>query len=161
MRLSSDQQDTLAGLLAEELSEASRLQDILQREFTALGGDDPEQIGAISKEKLAQMQRLAQQLSKRDSFLKEIGLPNGTEGTDRLLRGLPPDGKLAKQWAELRKSGEQLKKQNEINGNIVTVSQRQVRQALDVLSGKTGSPQTYGREGETRSTAQQNSLAKA
>jgi flagella synthesis protein FlgN len=161
MRLSSDQRNRLAAMLAAELSESSRLQEILQREFDILGKDDPDKIGAISKEKLAQMQQLAQRLTERDAFLNELGLPNGKQGTDLLLQGLPQQSELASRWAQLQDLGEQLKKQNEINGNIVAVSQRQVRQALDVLSGKTGAPQTYSREGETRSTAQQNSLAKA
>jgi flagella synthesis protein FlgN len=161
MRLSSDQKTRLSALLAAELSETTRLCEILQREFDILGGDDPERIGAVSKEKLAQMQRLAECLTQRDRFLTELGLPKGKEGTDRLLRGLPQESELAARWAELQELGGQMKKQNEVNGNIVAVSQRQVRQALDILSGKTDSPQTYGREGETRSTAQQNSLAKA
>jgi flagella synthesis protein FlgN len=161
MRLSSDQQNRLAGLLAAELSETSRLQEILLREFNILGGNDPEQIGAISKEKLAQMQRMAQQLTARDDFLRELGLPKGKEGTDLLLQGLPRESELLERWAELLDIGKQLKQQNEINGNIVAVSQRQARQALDIISGKTGTPQTYGRGGETRSTTQQNSLAKA
>jgi flagella synthesis protein FlgN len=161
MRLSSDQQNRLAAMLMAELSESSQLQEILQREFDILGGDDPERIGAISKEKLAQMQRVAEQLTVRDRFLTELGLPKGKEGTDLLLRGLPQESELAGRWTKLQELGEQMKKQNEINGNIVAVSQRQARQALDILAGKTESPQTYGREGETRSTAQQNSLAKA
>jgi flagella synthesis protein FlgN len=161
MRLSSDQQNSLAGLLAAELSESSKLLEILQRESDILGGNDPESIKAVSKEKLAQMQRLSQQLTQRDRFLTELGLPKGKEGTDRLLRSLPQESELADRWTKLQDLGEQMKKQNEINGNIVAVSQRQVRQALDVLSGKTGAPQTYGREGETRSTANQNTLAKA
>jgi flagella synthesis protein FlgN len=161
MRLSSDQKNRLAALLAAELSETSRLQEILQREFKILGGNDPEQIGAISKEKLAQMQRTAHQLTERDDFLKELGLPIGKEGTDLLLQGLPRENGLVARWGKLQDLGKQLKTQNEINGNIVAVSQRQARQALDILSGKTGTPQTYGREGETRSTTQHNSLAKA
>lgn len=161
MRLSSDQKNLLAQLLATEIAEANRLQEIMEREFDILGEDDPEQIGAISKEKLAQMQRLAQQLSLRDRFLDNIGLPGGKEGTDLLLQGFPRDSKLVEHWKELQDLGEQLKKRNEVNGNIVAISQRHVRQTLDILNGKTEAPQTYSREGDTRSTAQQNSLAKA
>ncbi len=161
MRLSNDQKETLARLLTTELAEATRLLEILQREVDILGRKEPDPLEAVSKEKLSQMQRLARQLVERDRFLTGIGLPKGKTGTDLLLQGMPREHELVARWSELLRLGDQLKKQNEINGNIVAVSQRHIRQALDILSGKTGTPQLYGREGETHSAAQRNSLAKA
>ncbi len=161
MRTSTEQQQKLAGLIKTELGMASNLQEILQREFDILSGGSPEQIEAISREKLAQMQQLTQQLAIRDQLLTVLRLPPGNEGTNKLIRQLPQEHELHTLWEQLQQLSTELQRQNTINGGIVAIGQRHTRQALDMLQGKNSVPETYGPGGESRTDAIPQSLAKA
>jgi flagella synthesis protein FlgN len=161
MRISTEQKEKLTALIQDELVMATDLQEILQREFDILSGDTPEQIEAISKEKLAQMQKLTQQLAKRDQLLTILRLPPGKEGTEIMLRQLSPEHKLLSHWEQLQQLSAKLQQQNTINGGIVAAGQRRAKQALDILRGKHDIPETYGPGGESRTDATPSSLAKA
>jgi flagellar biosynthesis/type III secretory pathway chaperone len=161
MRISTEQKQKLIDLIKAELVMATALQEILQREFDILSGDSPEQIEAISKEKLAQMQQLTQQLAKRDQLLTILRLPPGKAGTDMLMRQLPKGHELFSHWEQLQRLSAELQQQNTINGGIVAAGQRRAKQALDILRGKHNIPETYGPGGESRTDATPSSLAKA
>jgi flagella synthesis protein FlgN len=161
MRISTEQKQKLSDLIQTELVMATKLQEILQREFDILSGDIPEKIEAISKEKLAQMQQLAQQLAKRDELLTILRLPSGKEGTDMMVQQLPPGHELTSNWGQLQQLSGELQHQNTINGDIVAIGQRRAKQALDILRGKNNIPETYGPGGESRTDATPNTIAKA
>ncbi len=161
MRISTEQKQKLIDLIQTELVLATKLQEILQREFDILSGDSPEQIEAISREKLAQMQQLTQQLAKRDQLLTILRLPPGKAGTDIMMRQLPPGHELLANWEQLQELSAKLQRQNTINGGIVAIGQRRAKQALDLLRGKHGMTETYGPGGESRTDAIPSSLAKA
>jgi flagella synthesis protein FlgN len=161
MRISTEQKQQLTDLIQTELVMATKLQEILQQEFDILSGDNPEKIEAISKDKLAQMQQLSQQLAKRDQLLTILHLPPGKEGTDMMVRQLPQGHELTGNWGQLQQLSGELQQQNTINGDIIAIGQRRAKQALDILRGKNNIPETYGPGGESRTDATPSSLAKA
>lgn len=161
MKLSTDQQQTLFDLLKLELTQAEQLQQTLEHEFQALGAKDPDLIHEISRNKLAQMRQLEQQLEKRGRFFGTLGINPEKEGVDLMLRDLPKEHPLATVWRGLLEAGNKLQRQNEINGSLVAQAQRHTKKALDILCGRIDLPSTYGPEGESRSDTTPNSLAKA
>jgi flagellar biosynthesis/type III secretory pathway chaperone len=161
MKLSPEQQHQLIDLLRLELTQADQLQQILEREFQALGAKDPDLINEISRNKLAQMRQLEQQLQQRGRFLATLGIQPSKEGVDRLIHDLPGGDPLAGLWRRLLETGTRLQRQNEINGSLVTQAQRHTKRALDILCGRLDLPSTYGPEGEARTGITPNSLAKA
>jgi len=161
MSFSPDQYQTLSRLIKDELGLAQRMLEIMESEFTALRGDDPSAINSNSKEKLAHMQLMEQQLGRRNQFLNELGLPSDKPGTDIATGKAQQHGDLRSLWDELQSLATKLQKQNEINGAIVAFSQRHIRQALDILSGKENLSNTYSQKGETSFGKSSNVLAKA
>ena len=161
MKLSAEQQHQLIDLLRLELAQADQLQQILEREFQALGAKDPDLINEISQNKLAQMRQLEQKLQQRGRFLGTLGSQPSKEGMDHLTQELPKGDPLAILWQRLLEAGTRLQRQNEINGSLVTQAQRHTKKALDILCGRIDLPSTYGPEGEARTGTTPNSLAKA
>jgi len=150
MQLSSAQKQTISNLLDEELAMAKSMYGLLEREYEALTDGDPEVITATSKKKLEQLQEMEQHLAQVNLFLLELGLTADTRGAEHAIAMTGPDQTLQSKWDELRSMEIKLQRQNEINGGIITIGQRRVKQALDILSGKAGLTGTYSQEGEAK-----------
>ena len=134
---------------------------ILEQEHQALIEKDADKITQSSEQKLAQLKVLEGLFSGRDHFLDSLGIDTKTTGLASLLQELPTDNPLAAQWQKLQQLAEALQRQNDINGSIVTLSQRHVSMALDILTGQTGSTPTYGPSGKASSNKSSGRVAKA
>lgn len=160
MRDSSTQQ-RLSQLLAAELTEARNLADTLDLEYEALCLGDAEQIARIAVQKQQQTVKMAGLLQQRDSFLVSSALPPGRQGMDQLTGRLPTDSAALGIWRELRQFADELRKKNEVNGSIIAHSQRHLDQAVAILSGQTGTGDTYGPRGKHCAGQVSQALAKA
>jgi len=161
MQLPLDQQQQLSRLLTAELAAGQQLLGILKEEYKALSSRDPEQITELSEAKLKQLQAFEGQLSQRHRFFVGLGLSTEREALEQLFQAPNCDSAIISQWQELQQLVDSLQQQNEINGGIVALSQRNVAMALDVLTGKNTSTPTYGRSGKTSSGQASSRLAKA
>ena len=161
MQLSSTQIQTLSNLIEEELEMAGAMHGLLENEYEALTDGDPELITAISRKKLEQLRKMEQHLGKVNLYLLELGLTADTSGAEQAIARTGPDSRIQSKWDELRSMEIKLQRQNEINGGIITIGQRRVKQALDILSGKSGLTGTYSQEGETQYSNSNNLHTKA
>jgi len=161
MALTQTQPQQLALLLSGEIACARDLLQILGREYQALTHAEADQIKSISVEKQRQMQQLQERLLERDHFLLRQGLAPGKQGTELLLKQTPPLHDSQSLWEELQALAGRLREQNETNGGIVSLGQRHVQQALDLLTGRSSNGDTYGPAGGHRSAPVAQTLAKA
>lgn len=160
MTLSADQQNRLSQLISAELACARTLADILRREQAALKSADPDRVLEISREKqqaVEQMQRCSRQ---REQQLASYGITGDAAAIDRVLQACS-DSVCADLWRQLGEKAGDLREKNEINGGILALSQRHNKQALDLLSGRTRSRNTYGAGGQHQADQTGHSLAKA
>lgn len=161
MPLTPRQPQQLASLLSAEIACAQDLLQILEQEYQALTQAQTDQIESISAAKQQQMQQLQQRLLERDRFLLRLSLAPGKRGMDLYLKQTPPQHHSQSLWEELQALARRLREQNEINGGIVSLGQRYVQQALNLLTGRSSSGDTYGPAGGHRSAHQAQTLAKA
>ena len=161
MPTSGETQQALSRLLSDELQSARELQRTLDQEFDALSQGEADRITEITAQKQLQTLRLGQHLQARDRFLAEHKLPAGQQGTDAIVKRLPADAAAANLWQELQSVGRRLRERNEVNGGIIAHGQRHVRQALAILSGQSGTGDTYGPEGTSCPGQLSQALAKA
>lgn len=115
---------------------AQSLLDCLQREYTALTGQDPAAIEAIVREKHDRLSRL------------ETALHRPAPGTQTAPAGLT--ALLA-----------ECERHNRINGNIIEVSRQHVQRALALVRGQNPEPALYGPQGDARHGTDSRSLARA
>ncbi|MCP3671668.1 MAG: flagellar protein FlgN [Gammaproteobacteria bacterium] len=161
MQFSSAQKLSLSSFIEEELELARSMYTLLKSEYEALTDGNPKAITAISKKKLEQLRWMEQHLQQVNAFLLELGLTADTHGAEQAIARTGPDNKLQAKWDELRSVEVKLQRQNEINGGIITIGQRRVKQALDILSGKEGLTGTYGQDGGTQFSNSNNLHTKA
>lgn len=160
MNLSAEQQNRLSQVISTELNCAHSLAEILQREQNALKSHDPEQVLDISREKQQAVEQMQECARQRDHLLASLGVTSGTTGIDLLLQA-NSTAHCADLWHQLGEVAGKLRKQNEINGGILALSQRHNKQALDLLCGRTDSRNTYGARGQHHQDQSGHSLAKA
>lgn len=158
MPLSADQLQQLSRLLSAEYAAARSLLEILQKEHQVLKSSDADALMAISEEKQQGVIQMHQCARQREQLVNR--LPEGNSGITRLF-GTEPGSEAARLWRQLGEIGSKLQQQNQINGGIVALSQRHTRQALDILSGRSGNREIYSSRGEYRQMESGKPLAKA
>ena len=149
----------LSELLSAELESACKLLALLEQEHQLLVKGEAEAIRSISEQKQAQIRQFNGQLLVRDRFLTVHQLPPGREGTDLFLQEIPQEESIRKCWSQIQKLAAELNDRNEVNGTIVALAQRHVRQALNLLTGRTDQSNTYSPAGQQSAQLPQ-SLAK-
>lgn len=147
MSLDARHRARVAAFLATGITETEALIDCLEQEFEALSSGEPERIRECAERKRTQLQRLEERLGEMFRPAGPAPTPPGDE-IGRLLEALPEDDPLARQWQQLRETSLRLREQNDINGNVIRLSQQHVHQSLDILIGATAGGDTYGPEGD-------------
>lgn len=150
MQLTQEQRETLTAHIASELGMAKAMLELLMSEHAALTSGNPDSIKATSQQKLEQMRLMEQGISVRNRFLQGLGLSADEHGIEQAVAAMGQDRRLDANWSELKTTAKQLQRQNEINGGIIAIGQRRVKQALDILSGKESLTGTYSQQGETQ-----------
>lgn len=161
MEVSAEQIRQIEHILTVELESAQKLDRILVKEHRALTNGDPEQILASADDKQKQMQETLKHLTERNRFLQTLNLSPGKAGIEKFLEALPADSSVGTLWRQLEQLANTLREHNEVNGGIVSLAQRHTRQALDILSGKLYSSDTYGPSGDRQSGPSAPPIAKA
>ncbi len=161
MQFTTTHRDILSGIIEQELAAAEFMLKLLSQEYEALTDGDPDKIKSISAEKSQQVRLMDQLLSKRNGLLRELGIATDSSGTDRAISAMGSNSELLAKWDKLRSVTIKLQKQNDINGGIITIGQRRVKQALDILSGKENLTGTYSQGGETTFSKTNNLHTKA
>ncbi len=161
MQLIPQQREALASLIAGELEMAKTMLELLKSEHAALTAENPDSIKTTSQQKLEHMQLMEQNIRQRNQFLQKVELSTDEQGFEEAVAAAGQDSQLNSNWNKLKEIAQELQKQNEINGGIIAIGQRRVKQALDILSGKENLTGTYGQNGETEYSKSNNLHTKA
>ena len=147
--------NALNAVLKRQVEAAVALDQLLARERSLLTGEDAAAVEAVASEKATLLNRIEALETDRRQVLAIAGL--GVNGTamERLARSHSPllgpalieTGRL---WTALVAAMERCREGNDVNGAIVGLRQRQVRQLLNMLRTGREDELTYsptGRQG--------------
>jgi flagellar biosynthesis/type III secretory pathway chaperone len=139
-------------LIAQEIDCAQRLSDALAAERSALAAaiSQPQSLQQATQLKSDLLVEMERRVAAHEGFLTSRRLLPGKQGTERFLASLPKEAALHSLWQRLQQLATACRDDNEINGNIILLSQARLRRALETLRGPTDSAKTYGRGGQTR-----------
>ncbi|MDX1657152.1 MAG: flagellar protein FlgN, partial [Candidatus Competibacteraceae bacterium] len=130
-----------------------RLLEVLTREFQALKSGRPEALESVTGDKQACIEALQALTLRRAQQLGQQGLPNDGAGLEAYIRQLQGEQDLQQHWARLLESTQAARRQNEINGAIITASRQHTERALMALRGPRGNTCTYGQDARARFAA--------
>jgi flagellar biosynthesis/type III secretory pathway chaperone len=139
----------LADLLSRECNASERLLALLAAERALLTGSDAEAVEAKSREKQALLDEFESLETRRHALLAASGAGPSREELESLCErvGEPHASRLRARFATLATLLKRCRSDNEVNGLVVTMRQRHVRQLLTLLRSGRTDDLTYARGG--------------
>ena len=150
----------LADLLQQEQNGTRSLLTELERQQQSLANAQPELIEASARASHELIQVLEALEKKRISLAARLGYSGDNDGMEQLIRWCDYDGTLAQQWRKLLEVARRCRDCNQVNGTVVDINRRRVRQALGILRGQLSEAELYGRSGQTATDTLSRPLAK-
>lgn len=136
----------IANTLQQELNAADALLSLLQQEATALSERDLPRLAEIIEAKSQQLTLLDQASAIRQQILEEQKVPK-SELQWRQLLDKCRDPRLVADWYRLEGLIKACKKENQINGKLLSRSQRTLDRLNQILRGQAPQSGLYNQKG--------------
>ncbi|MCC6473520.1 MAG: flagellar protein FlgN [Burkholderiales bacterium] len=141
----------LAARLSEENLGYERMLELLREEEAALLEGAVERIAGLAGEKERLSVRLRDAAARRSAILTGSGLPGTEQGMREWLARHPGQSSgVQSEWQRLSARAEAARRQNGINGRLVTALAQHLQARLNLISAATCANGTYGPDGSTR-----------
>lgn len=150
--LSSTKNDNpLYTILQQENSCLNQVLELLTQESKAILSRDTTKMGSLLDKKTHLLSKLEQLDKQRQNFFEKTSgkTYNKQEFAHFIKQQLSQT--LVAIWKEVKNQLSECKKQNEINGRVISIRKENTEQILQILLGRPGStPQTYSHLGQTQ-----------
>ncbi len=113
------------------------------------------------KRKKSLVFNLEQTVAELNLLLEQMGYSRDRLGIENYIAELSESSQSKELWSHLKKLLAACQQQNEINSDVITLSRRQITNAIELLYGLTGGEKTYSPSGESQANRLSNSLGKA
>lgn len=151
----------LIELFNTDISLATEIQSLMDREFSALTERNLGELQQLLDEKQQRLSLLAQHARERSQLMNQLQLPASEEGLQTLAERTPEQGPAlldsARQLSDLI---EQLQQANQRNGRVIRHNQASLNSVLSILHGS-DVPNLYDSKGSTARIAQHKPLSQA
>lgn len=139
--------DHLERLLAEENGLLAQLETLLDLEHSVLNNNDVDALEQAGQVRQTCMGSLVRVEDERRSLCRMSGKTADQRGLEELLKWCDTKGSLQAHWAECATRATRCRDRNDRNGMIVTARLKRVEGMLNIITGRTQTPATYGRQG--------------
>lgn len=139
--------DQLSRLIREETTALGELAILLEREYTHMGTNDVEALGAAMRERHQCVGRLLKVDDERRALCRSLGRPHDLGGLEALLRWCDPDATLASAWSQCTAAAINCRSLNDRNGALAGARLQNVQARLGVLVDGRRETVTYGPRG--------------
>lgn len=151
-------------LLEQDINTATALLTLLQEEHDILQQRDHARLGALINDKQTLMAALEQNAKQRSvwvRFLVERTQLSNEACWERLLNELD-SAQLPPLWQQLQAIIAECKTHNEVNGKMIALSQRTLKQLTGLMRGQSmDTPDLYTASGSTESRKHNHTVVKA
>jgi flagellar biosynthesis protein FlgN len=145
--------DNLDRLLAEENSLLDKLETLLDREYGYIAKNEVDALEEAGQVRQSCMGDLVRVEEERRSLCRMSGKTPDLRGLDELLKWCDPQGSLQSSWKECATRATRCRQLNDRNGMIVAARLKRVEGLLNIVTGGSQSPGTYGPQGAYTATA--------
>jgi flagellar biosynthesis/type III secretory pathway chaperone len=151
----------LTELLGVELELTRELGEELGAEREAIASPRTGDLGQRVERKQRLLDRIEQLEGERARLLTTLGLSVEPAALADEFAQVDPSGRLSRVWTELMESAAECRRRNDFNAGLVSVSLRDIEQALRILRGQEAQPGLYDPRGQAVSSADARSFVKA
>lgn len=154
---------TIDALLEQTIADLKRFIAIIASERSSLISGDVDQLPAIAESKSALATRIAGLEAQRDAALGAAGFDSGRKGMDAWLAAIPAPSIISRRnaWQLHLDLAAEARRENEINGKLISAGIKQNQQALAALLGEEGNAGTYGADGQRKAGSGRRPLGSA
>ena len=140
----------LADILAQEQQYLIQIMELLKVENEAIIQRDTENMGCLLDQKLPLLSKLEQLDNQRQQLFQQItGISYADKEFSRFIEQ-HPSKTIQQLWQAIKIKLPECKKQNELNGRIISIRQNNTDQILQILLGNpVNNAQTYSPLGQT------------
>lgn len=139
--------ETLARILADEMSALKRLETLLQNEHGFLSSNDIDGLEAASATRQDCVAGLLKLGDERRDLCRMLGRSSDLAGQAALLSWCDPRGTLGPLLQEHTQRSTSCREQNDRNGALVGARMARISNMLGMLSDSSASASVYGRTG--------------
>ena len=143
----------LSKLISEETTALTRLEGLLDKEHEYLQANDVEALDRAGDERQACISDLVRVDEDRRMLCRMLNMPTDKTGLERMLQWCDPSATLQPRIADCAERAGRCRNLNDRNGALVTARLKRVEGMLDVVTGRSSQPKTYGRQGGYEATA--------
>ncbi|MBL1294205.1 MAG: flagellar protein FlgN [Thiotrichales bacterium] len=122
--------------LSEEIKLTKTMVSVLEQECNALANSDATKINETSQQKRMLLTELETCARKRLQLVTDMGYRRELGSVGRFLSQKDPSQALLQSWDSLNRQLQLCNDKNQINGRIISLSQRKTEMALNVLRGQ-------------------------
>jgi flagellar biosynthesis/type III secretory pathway chaperone len=139
--------EQLQRMLGDENALLAKLETLLDEEHGSITGEDIDALEQAGQTRQSCMSDLVRLEDERRSLCRMLGRKPDVSGLEDLLKWCDPRGSLQAQWKECAERATRCRSLNDRNGIIVTARLKRVQGLLNIVTGRTQAPTTYGRQG--------------
>lgn len=141
----------LSTILQQENTCLAQVLELLTQESDAILNRDTIAMGSLLDKKTHLLSKLDQLDKQRQSFFEQSSGKIYSKQNFSLFIKHQPSATLTSIWDEIKLQLSQCKKQNEINGRVISIRKENTEQILQVLLGRPAdNPQTYSHLGKNQ-----------
>ncbi len=137
----------LAKLISEEIKSLTRLEGLLDQEHEHILANDIEALDRTGETRQLCIADLMRVDDDRRTLCRMLDLPADKLGLERMLKWCDPTSSLQPRLADCAERAARCRNLNDRNGALVTARLKRVEGMLDVVTGRSAQPKTYGRQG--------------
>jgi flagellar biosynthesis protein FlgN len=152
--------DRLKTLLKEDLNDLTHLNEILQKERSALKKRSTDSIQQISSEKSSSLKSIEYRAKQKARLFVEAGYSIKAGAFEKAVMETN-DTELNTLWKTVNQALKHCKEQNTVNGTVVSHSLKRVNKLMSIIRGQNNKPNLYGASGREHAMGGMNSIAKA
>jgi flagellar biosynthesis protein FlgN len=139
--------DHLQRLVTDENRLLDQLETLLDEELEYLNRDDIEALSNAGQARQSCMGELIRIEDERRSLCRMSGRSGDKQGLEELLNWCDPSGSLKALWQDYAARALRCRERNDRNGIMVTARLKRIEDMLNVITGRTQAPATYGKQG--------------
>ena len=145
----------------QDLSMCSQLLELLREEQEALKARDVDKVEELLERKVPILEALEHNAKQRQAWASASLAGENTEALwASLLSSLGNTG-IKQRWSQLKSLYADVRTQNEVNGKLLSRHQGTLQRLLDIMRGKTASPNLYNATGYSSASSQSNNFGEA
>jgi flagellar biosynthesis protein FlgN len=145
--------NSLRQMIEQDKTALHELADCLIKERDCLEKRQLAPMQSLIERKIQLIEQISQQVKFRAQVLSKLNLPQTAEGWSQFLNRHPLTKPLEAEWQTVVACYEECQALNQVNGKLISRSEKTFGHILNLIRGQVAAPSLYGANGASKNQA--------